>query len=107
MNTKIYMPVANPDATQKTEVEMLRDEILELRREWDGQEHHPPGYVHSILERLENCERTQIKFYCPGCKKYVNLIGQLFPLGEGLALYCETCHDETVVLVTRPMEATK
>lgn len=43
------------------------------------------------------------KFQCPECNQYVELVGQLFPINEELELFCNTCHKETVLLLTRPL----
>ena len=44
-----------------------------------------------------------IKFQCPECNEYVELIGELLPIREELELHCENCKKETVILSTRPL----
>ena len=46
---------------------------------------------------------SDIKFKCPDCDKYVNLVAVLIPMREDLELYCENCNKETTILSTRPL----
>jgi len=48
-------------AVQKTELEQLRAELDELRKEWDAHEHHPKGYVADLLKKFEGMNQLCIE----------------------------------------------
>jgi hypothetical protein len=51
----------NVDVVQKTELDYLRAELDELRKERDAHEHYPKGYVADLLKKFEDMNQLCIE----------------------------------------------
>lgn len=65
-------------AVQKTELDHLRAELDELRKEWDAHEHHPKGYVADLLKKFEDmnqlCIEAAIAMNNEGVSRHVQYV---------------------------------